>query len=350
MHPKKIAEFIQQAGLPAYRTGQILNALCGGAAGFDKITTLPAALREQLSKEFPILSFQVEKVLSSTQQDTHKARLKLADGKMIETVLMQPKPGLWSVCVSSQAGCALGCTFCATGLMGFIRNLTPEEITDQVLFWIQYLRKHSALSTQHSALSNIVYMGMGEPMLNFDNVKESIAWLTNPALYGFGHRSISVSTAGVVPGIDRFTTEMSQVNLALSLHAANNELRSRLVPINRAHDLNALAKSLKRYFAKNNRKVFLEYVLLAGENDSLAHAQELVTFCRRIGFPHLLHVNLIVWNPTDTPHHPSSREAASEFKALLINRHISVTIRKNLGQDIAGACGQLVVGNKSIRK
>lgn len=330
---------MEVAGEPAYRTKQVLSALCSGVASYEEITTLPKGLRERMKSELPLLSFKAVEVLVSADGLAHKAQLELADGKMIETVLMQPKPGLWSVCVSSQVGCALKCSFCATGLMGFIRNLTAEEIWDQFLFWRQYLRTKKV----DASPSNVVYMGMGEPMLNFDAVKESIRRLTDPELFGLGQRSISVSTAGIAPGIERFAEELPQINLALSLHAANDKLREKLVPLNKKYPLEELKKSLARYFETNKRKVFLEYVLLAGENDQEEHAKELVQFVKSMKSPHLLHVNLIVWNPTETHHRSTDRDTAKKFRNYLINRHVSSTIRKNLGTDIAGACGQLVV-------
>lgn len=336
---------MERAGEPKYRTRQVLAALCAGASSYEAITTLPGELREDLSRGVPLLSFEAAQVLASRDQTAHKGQLKLRDGKMIETVLMQSRPGLWSVCVSSQVGCALKCNFCATGLMGFTRNLTAEEISDQVLFWKQYMRRQNI----EGQLSNVVYMGMGEPMLNFDQVKESIRNLTDPELFGLGHRSIAVSTAGVAPGIDRFADEMSQVNLALSLHAANNALRNRLVPVNKAYPLEELKKSLQRYFKKNKRKVFIEYVLLSGENDRLEHAKELIRFIRDVGSVHLLHVNLIVWNPTDTSHVSSQRETAMKFKEFLLARGVHATLRKNLGLDISGACGQLVIRKEAAR-
>ncbi|MBI4369903.1 MAG: 23S rRNA (adenine(2503)-C(2))-methyltransferase RlmN [Elusimicrobia bacterium] len=346
MNPDRVISIFRDWGEPAYRGRQLIGEICKGIESYQEVTTLPQGLRDRLGREMPVLSFSPDRVLSSADGSCHKALVSLNKGARIETVLMSPKPGLWSACVSSQAGCALACSFCATGLMGFRKNLTAEEIADQVLFWRQYHRR----SKLAGKITNVVYMGMGEPMLNFDAVKESVAWLTSPILYGMAQRSLSISTAGIVPGIDRLTRELGQVNLAVSLHAADDELRGRLVPINRAYPLDALKKALGRYFSKNNRKVFLEYVLLAQENDQTKHAQDLVRWIRRAGPIHLLHVNLIVWNPTATAHQATDRESARLFKEHLISRGIQVTIRKNLGQEIAGACGQLVVGRGTISK
>ncbi len=187
---------------------------------------------------------------------------------------MRPKPGFWSVCVSSQVGCALKCGFCATGTMGFKRNLTAEEITDQVIYWVGRMRDLKITG----AVTNVVFMGMGEPMLNFDAVKESIDRLTDPGYFALGRRSITVSTVGIVAGMDRFSEEMPQINLALSLHAASENLRTQLVPVNKAFPLESLTLALKRYFLKNSRKVFLEYVLrILGTPYGLARAMRMVS-------------------------------------------------------------------------
>lgn len=341
MNAQKLSTYLKETGEPGYRIGQVLKAIYSGVSSYDDITALPRSLRQELSAKVPMLSFTPDTVQVSKDGLAHKARLRLHDydDKMIETVFMQPKPGYWSVCVSSQVGCPLKCSFCATGTMGYLRNLKPEEICDQVLFWKQYLSR----TNKTDAISNVVYMGMGEPFLNFDAVRTSIEMLTDIDYFGFSRRSISVSTAGIIPGIDRFTNELKQVNLAISLHAANNTLRAKLAPINKAYPLEMLVKSLRHYFVKNHRKVFLEYVLLKDENDKISHAKELMEFMSQVGSERLLHVNLIVWNPTDTNHAPATRESAVKFRDYLSDNGVHVTIRKNLGLDIAGACGQLAV-------
>ncbi|MBI3548289.1 MAG: 23S rRNA (adenine(2503)-C(2))-methyltransferase RlmN [Elusimicrobia bacterium] len=345
MTPERLRELL--ASEPAYRIKQAARAIFErGASSFAEITELPAALRQSLKDE-PILSMTPETVRVSASGDAHKAVMRLKDGKRIETVLMSPKPDHWTTCISSQVGCALRCTFCATGLMGFDRNLTPEEITDQVLFWRQYMASETGGAVPKDArLSNVVYMGMGEPMLNLENVFESLRRLSDPAEFGIGQRHIAVSTAGIAPGMERFGRNFPQVNLALSLHSAIPELRTSLVPINKAYPLHRLKRALQEYFRSNNRKVFLEYVLLAGENDRRADADALVEFIKDVGSKHLLHVNLIVWNPTRTRHVPSTSDAARKFIDVLDRAGISATIRKNLGQDIQGACGQLVIEKK----
>ncbi|MEK6544088.1 MAG: 23S rRNA (adenine(2503)-C(2))-methyltransferase RlmN [Elusimicrobiota bacterium] len=338
MDPKSLNEFIKAQGLPAYRAGQALKVICTGARSYEDIRVLPAELRKSLGVWRPMLSFTEDALKVSRYKEAFKARLRLADGELIESVLMRPKPGFWSVCVSSQVGCALKCAFCATGTMGFKRNLTAEEIADQVIYWVGRMRDFKITGS----VTNIVFMGMGEPMLNFDAVKQSIDWLTHPGYFALGRRSITVSTVGIVAGMDRFTEEMPQINLALSLHAASENLRTQLVPVNKAFPLEELILALKRYFLKNSRKVFLEYVLLAGQNDTIKHADQLAGFVNATGHPRLMHVNLIVWNPTKATYVPTTRDQAYVFKKHLLDLGVHVTIRKNLGQDIDGACGQLV--------
>lgn len=337
MTPERLRALL--AGEPGYRVRQAYRAVFReGVETFAGISAFPLALRRRLDG-VRILCLSRETLKVSRDGRAHKAVLRLMDGKRIETVLMSPKPGLWTACVSSQVGCALGCAFCATGLMGLTRNLDAEEIADQALFWRQYTRARGG----GERLSNIAYMGMGEPMLNLDSVFESLRRLTDPELFAFGDRHLSVSTAGIAPGIERFARAFPQVNLALSLHAATDELRARLVPVNKAYPLARLADSLGEYFRSNRRKVFLEYVLLRGENDRPSDAEALVRFIGSVGAKHLLHVNLIVYNPTATRHFPSRADAARSFLERLDRAGVPCTFRKNLGQDIDGACGQLAL-------
>ena len=340
MDAAKLKTYLESKGQPAYRAGQVLKAVFqDGVASYRDITSLPAALREHLEEAVPIQTEAAESVQVSADGTAYKAVLRLRDGLKVETVLMSPKPGHWTACISSQVGCALKCDFCATGLMGLRRNLTAEEIADQVLFWRQYIRK-GALPV---SLSNIVYMGMGEPFQNMEAVTDSIRALTDPALFALGQRHIAVSTAGLAPGIEEFGRRFRQVHLALSLHAANDALRTKLVPINKSYPLARLRQALQEYFKLSTQKVFIEYVLLEGENDGSEHAKQLADYLKSVGHRERLHVNLIVFNPTDTPHAPSRREAARRFRDALTARGIHATIRKNLGQEIEGACGQLIV-------
>lgn len=340
MDVARLSAVLSRLNAPGYRLSQILEAVYKrGVASYSGISSLPAPLRDALAAQAPILSLVERRVQVSKDERARKAVLGLADGLAVESVLLKPKPGdAWTVCLSVQVGCAVGCSFCATGLMGLKRDLTPEEIADQPLYWVQHLRRESV----GGRVTNVVYMGMGEPFHCYANVAASLRALADPAGLGLAQRHFAVSTAGLAPGIERFAEDFPQASLALSLHAANDALRSRLVPANKAYPLARLAESLSAYCAKTNRRVFLEYVLLSGENDSARDAEELAGFVRGVGFPRLLHVNLIAWNPTRTAHAASNAARARAFKARLEEAGLSVTIRKSLGQDIEGACGQLI--------
>lgn len=335
----KIKSFLKDKNLPEYRLKQILQAVFQQAVGdWEEIKTLPQPIRQDLKKEISLLSFMVNKILVSKDKRAIKALLELKDGLKIETVLLNPKPGLWSCCVSSQVGCVMGCLFCATGKMGFKRNLSTEEITDQVLFWKQYLRKENS----SAKLTHVVYMGMGEPLANKKHVFESLKLLMDPNYFSIGQRNLSVSTSGFVPGIVEFAKNFPQVNLAISLHAPTDKLRSELMPMNKKYPLNKLISELDQYFKFTNRKVFLEYILLSGVNDEVIHARQLADLINQIGIKHLLHVNLISYNQTDCSYKLPAKEVIYKFKDNLEKLGISVTIRKSLGQEISAACGQLI--------
>ncbi len=340
MDAVKVASALKDLGQPAYRWDQVRKAVYDQAVGsYDEIKVLPADVRAALTERAPLLSLKERRVDVSPDQRAHKALLYLRDGKTVETVLLRPSPTRWTTCISSQVGCAVGCTFCATGLMGLDRTLTPEEITDQVLFWRQYMKRQGL----EGRLDNVVYMGMGEPFACYDEVAESLKILIDQKRFGIGARHISVSTSGVAPKIVQFGRDFPQVNLALSLHAANDALRSRLVPMNKAFPLAKLGQTLKTYLTETNRKVFFEYVLLKGENDRAQDAAELIAWLRTLGASALLHVNLIVFNQTDTPHTPTDEADARRFQDLVMAAGFKATVRQNLGRDIDGACGQLVV-------
>lgn len=340
MNTERINQIVEKYGLQKFRVAQLKKALFEDyASSYSEISTLKKDLREQLEKEEPILCMQEHVVQESSDKRTFKALLKLHDGRYIETVLMSPKPDHWTACISSQVGCAMACTFCATGSMGLLRNLTSEEISDQVLFWKQFIKKRNL----DARLQNVVYMGMGEPFHNKRQVFDSINELNNPDTFNMGSRHISVSTSGLLKPIYEMAEKFPQVNLAISLHAANDTLRTELMPINKSFPLDRLAEALTDYLAKTNRKIFIEYILLDNDNDSLENAAELVEFINKVQPKKLLHVNLIVYNQTDSHHRQASRENARIFKDYLIDNGVSATIRKNLGRDIDGACGQLAV-------
>lgn len=343
MWPKKIQQFILTQNQPKFRTNQAIAAFCKfGAKSFADVRVWPNALRETADKTITAMSFVKTQIFQSRDRSTYKATLQLIDGSMIETVLMSPKPGVYSVCISSQVGCAMNCAFCATGKMGLQRSLTAEEIIDQVLFWIQYNQEHHLFDRLH----NIVYMGMGEPLANLTAVEESLRILIDSQAFNFSTRHISVSTSGLVPGIAHFAKHWPQINLAVSLHNAIEDERTELMPINKTYSLVKLQKALQNYFHYANRKVFIEYILLKDRNDTTRHAKALIDFIQKIDKPQLLHVNLIIYNETQAGFAGSSKETATVFMQKLKQAHISVTMRKNMGRDISGACGQLAGKNR----
>lgn len=337
MNLEKLEKFLEKNNQPKFRLIQIKKAVFrDGIYSFSEISTIPKDFQKKLKKEIKILSFDVEKILVSKDRRSAKALLKLQDGNNIETVLISPKPSKWSSCISVQVGCPLGCLFCLSGKMGFKRNLTAEEITDQVLFWKQYLKKN-----KNSTISNIVFMGMGEPFLNWEEVKESLKDLTDKNLFGFGSRSISVSTAGIPEGISKLAEEFPQINLAISLHFVDAEKRKIYMPIARKHDLGELKKAIENYFLKCNRKIFIEYIMLQGINDNQEDLFKLVSYLKSFRKNYLLHVNLISYNSTSKEFQASDKNKIHNLKNLLLQNKINCTIRKSLGGEIAGACGQL---------
>jgi len=339
---ERVKNYIKEAGLPAYRIGQIREAVFRAAiSNWDDATVLPADLRAKLKKHIPLLSFEVVRLQASKKDLVFKALLKLSDGQRIETVLMRPGK-TWSVCVSSQAGCPLGCAFCATGKMGFKRNLTAEEIADQVLYWQQFLVKEHL----GERVSNVVFMGMGEPLLNYLEVVKSVQILSNPDFLGIGMRHISISTAGVADKILNLAADLPQVNLALSLHTADDEERDRLMPINKKFNLEDLKKKLEEYINRTGREVFLEYTVIDGVNNLPGHVRRLGKWVNSFKDHYLLHVNLIACNPAVGKAVATGEDAVKKFAKALQGTNINVSVRKSLGGDIAAACGQLASKTK----
>ncbi len=294
---------------------------------WDKATNLSLPLREKLKKEFPL---EIKKKLfESKDKKTIKGLIELEDGLKIETVLMI-HDGRATVCVSTQVGCPLGCLFCATGTMGLKRNLNYYEICEQVLLF-RRIRE----------INNIVFMGMGEPFLNYDNTIKAIRITNDSNGFNIGSRKISVSTSGIIPGIEKFMEEDLQVNLSLSLHAPNNKLRSKIMPINDKYPLNKVMEKVDEYIQKTNRKVMLEYLMVKGINDSLDCAEELYQLIKGKS---LYMVNLIKYNPTGN-YVGSDNGTIRQFKDYLEKRGIFTTQRFEFGKDIEGACGQLIVKN-----
>ena len=335
-----LGKFLKDMGEKPYRLKQIKKAVfCDLINNWDEATTLSKELREEFQKVFLISSLEKLNLLESKNKDSTKAIFKLKDGNIIETVLMRhlnakddtAKAGRNTVCVSSQAGCAMNCGFCATGKMGLKRNLTSEEIIDQVLFFARFLR----LST--SNVDNVVFMGMGEPFLNYDNTIEAIRILNDKDGFNLGIRHISVSTCGIAPGIAKFADENFQANLAISLHASDDKTRSQLMPINDTYPLAVLMKAVDDYIKKTNRKVMFEYLLIDGVNDRLEDANNLAKLMKNS----LYHVNLIKYHDTGGALRPSSQKKRTKFFDALKKLGVSVTFRVSFGEDILAACGQL---------
>lgn len=339
MNWESVQSIIKESGQPLYRETQARKSIFDiGVSSYEEISTLPATLKRVLSEKVPLLSLKLKTLVVSSDARCRKAALECADGKMIETVLLRPSDKRWTTCISSQVGCAVGCPFCATGLMGMKRNLTVEEITDQVLFWRQWMRREKI----EGRLSHVVYMGMGEPFATYENVSKSLKILMDQSLFNLAARHISVSSSGIAPKIIRFAEDFPQVNFALSLHAATDDLRTELVPINKAYPLSKIREALKDYLSKSSRKIFLEYILLKGKNDRPQDSENLIRFVRSVGPLELLHVNLIIFNETDAPFEATPEKEARLFQSKILARGIHATVRQNLGRDIQGACGQLI--------
>ena len=313
---------LAELGQPAYRVGQVWEWAARGAADYTEMTNLPAVLREGLAAHVPFSTLEVETEARS-KDGTVKTLFRTADGHPVEAVLMRYRDGRRSICVSSQSGCPLTCTFCATGKMRFARNLTASEILDQALHFRRV-----------EAIDHAVFMGMGEPFMNFDGVLGAARRL--PEL-GITPRRTTISTVGWLPGLTRFIDEVEEpIRLALSVHAAEPTLRSSLMPVNDRYPLADVLNECRRYVALRNRRVYIEYVMLAGVNDAPSQAAALARSLGTDGFK----VNLIPYNPTGF-YDGSSRDTIAAFKAVLDRARIPTTIRLTRGRDIAAACGQL---------
>ncbi|MBT4335001.1 23S rRNA (adenine(2503)-C(2))-methyltransferase RlmN [bacterium] len=314
---------------PKFRFKQVMQAIyVDFVYDWDEVTTLSKELRSKLNIEAPLV---INSGLSeSKDKNTNKVLITLEDGLQIETVLMKHINGRRTVCVSSQVGCPLACTFCDTGKMGFKRNLTSYEIIEQVIFWGRILKKNN------ERVSNVVFMGMGEPFLNYDNVMKAIRVLNDKDGFDIGARKISISTAGLVTEIRKLAKEDIQVNLAISLHAPNDVLRSKLMPVNKQVSLKKLFEAIDYYIDLTNRKVMFEYLMIDKINDSEIDAKQLAELMSRP----LYMVNLIPYNPTNK-YQPSSQKAIDVFKNILRKRGVNVNQRFGFGQDIKAACGQL---------
>jgi 23S rRNA (adenine2503-C2)-methyltransferase len=320
---------------PSFRSRQANRAVFRELAGsWGEVTSLPKALREKLERDCP-LAIESE-VVTADDGKTAKAVISLEDGVIIETVLMRHRGGRNTVCVSSQAGCPLGCDFCLTGQRGFIRNLTVGEIVGQILLFARILK------LEGERIRNVVFMGMGEPFLNYDAVMESIRVMNDPEGLKIGGRRISISTIGIVKGIKKLSREPIQVNLAFSLHIPDSRLRTRLIPVNKEHPIEDVLAAVAGYIEKTRRKVMIEYLLLDGINDSPEDAEKLVVLLKR-SLRHLYYVNLITYNPTGKYRSPP-RNRIEKFQKTLEDAGITVTLRYRFGREIKAACGQLAGG------
>ena len=333
-----VTAWLSQQQLPAYRGRQLADHLWSGAAQSPaELHTLPTAVRDRLVSQFRVTTLGDTEIKPADSDQTQKALHRLDDGRLIESVLMRYPARGWrraraTVCISSQAGCAVGCPFCATGELGFERDLETAEIVDQARFWRHWL------AGVGQRLTNVVFMGMGEPLLNADRVLEAAAALTDPDRFGLGARHVTISTSGVVPGMLRLIEERPQYTLAVSLHAARNELRDVLVPLNRKYPVDEVVDAAAQYSGVTGRRVTYEYVMIDVINDTPQDATALA----KLLTGHLAHVNLIPMNPVaHTPWHGSSMERSEAFAAKLRAAGISTTVRRNRGVEIGAACGQL---------
>ncbi|MEZ4859862.1 MAG: 23S rRNA (adenine(2503)-C(2))-methyltransferase RlmN [Caldilineaceae bacterium] len=338
----ELAAYVAALGQPSFRARQLWDWIYKRyAADFAEMTNLPQALRARLSAEAVIDPLTPVAEMVSQAQDTHKVLFQLHDGQTIEAVLMLYDKRR-TLCISSQAGCAMGCTFCATAQGGLARNLTAGEIVAQVLYFARYLARPEQapmLAVERPThVTNIVLMGMGEPLHNYKQVWAALQRLTDADAFGLGARNITLSTVGLAPMIERMAEEKLQINLAVSLHAPNDELRGQLVPLNRAHNVDKLLAAVQHYIDKTHRRVTFEYALMAGINDTPELATELATKLQ----PLLCHVNVIPLNPVaDSPYQPTSDENTQRFVEILRDHGVPATVRLRRGIEINAGCGQL---------
>ena len=338
----ELEAFLAELGQPKFRARQVWEWIYKRyVADFEAMTNLPKPLREQLAAKATLTPLQPVAEMVSLNADTLKTLFQLPDGQTIETVLMLYEERR-TLCISSQAGCAMGCTFCATAQGGLARNLTSGEIVAQVLHFARYLADPAAppitVVERPSDVTNIVLMGMGEPMHNYKNVWAALRRLTDPDAFGLGARHITLSTVGLVPMIDRMAEEGIQIGLAVSLHAPNDELRNQLTPINKAYNVDELLAAVRRYIDKTHRRVTFEYALMRGINDSPELAQELAARLQGV----LCHVNLIPLNPIpNSPYQPTSDEDTERFAQILRDAGVPATVRLRRGIEINAGCGQL---------
>jgi 23S rRNA (adenine2503-C2)-methyltransferase len=337
---EQLRSVVGELGQPAYRAEQVAAWVYRSSiTSFEEMTNVPKVLRQGLAERFRFTALDDQAELISSDGETRKAVLALPDGELIESVLMR-YPQRWdgtgndraTVCVSTQVGCPVRCSFCATGLMGFTRNLSAGEILEQALHFLRWTREHPPV------VRNVVFMGMGEPLLNYDQTMAAADRLVDPKCAGLGVHRLTVSTSGWLPGLARLTEDPLAVRLSVSLHAPNDALRDALVPLNKRYPVADLMAALHEYQQRTERRVTFEYILLDGVNDSPALARDLVRLLHGLD----AHVNLIPMNPVaELPYAPSPPEAVDQFHEVLRERGIICTVRRQMGRDIKAACGQL---------
>ena len=328
MTQPEIGAVLKELGQPAFRAKQVYAWLHKGVRSYEEMTNLPKGLRDVLSEKYPIHPPKVVRKQESAKDGTIKYLWQLQDGNCVETVLMRYHYGN-SVCISTEVGCRMGCAFCASTIGGLVRRLEPYEMLDEVLF----TQIDSGLPVSH-----VVLMGIGEPLDNFDNVMRFLELVNSEEGMNISMRHISLSTCGLVPKIDELAKRKLQISLAISLHGPNDEIRGRIMPVNKAYPIDVLLEACRRYYAATSRRIHFEYAMIDGVNDSEANAKELL---RRLkGLP--AHVNMIPLNHVEeSPLKPSSKAAVAKFQKILEDGGVTATVRRTLGGDIDASCGQL---------
>ena len=324
----EIGAVLKELGQPAFRAKQVYSWLHKGVRSYEEMSNLPKALRDTLAERYPLYIPQVVRRQESRKDGTIKFLWQLHDGNCVETVLMRYHYGN-TVCISTEVGCRMGCAFCASTIGGLVRRLEPYEILDQVLF---------TQLESGQPVSHIVLMGIGEPLDNFDNVMRFLELVNSPEGMNISMRHISLSTCGLVPMIDRLAEKKLQISLAISLHGPNDEIRSRIMPVNRAYPMDELLAACRRYYEATSRRIHFEYAMIDGLNDRECDAKELLRRLKGIQ----AHVNMIPLNHVEeSPLKPSSRQAVQRFQKILEDGGIPATVRRTLGSDIDASCGQL---------
>ena len=318
----------KELGQPGFRAKQVYTWLHKGVRSYEEMTNLPKALREQLARDFPIQAPEAVRKQESAKDGTIKYLWRLADGNCVETVLMRYHYGN-TVCISTEVGCRMGCAFCASTIGGLVRRLEPYEMLDQVLF----TQVDSGLPVSH-----IVLMGIGEPLDNFDNVMRFLELINSEEGMNISMRHISLSTCGLVPKIDELAQRKLQISLAISLHGPNDEIRDKIMPVNKAYPIEELLAACRRYYEATSRRIHFEYAMIDGVNDRECDARELLRRLKGLG----AHINMIPLNHVEeSPLKPSSKAAVAKFQKILEDGGITATVRRTLGGDIDASCGQL---------